>query len=103
MRHGNWRQERFDPPPARGRISNEPSAKTKDKIMKKGTRVCWTLKSGLAGGQGTVITDEVDGAVQVKVESRWRNDGDTGQLSSWIEEMHYVISCTVTWLSVLPT
>jgi len=69
--------------------------------MKKGTLVSWTLKSGIAGGQGKTITDEVDGEVQVKVESRWCEDPSTGQRSVTAEEVHYVISCTVTWLMAL--
>ena len=69
--------------------------------MKKGTKVSWTLKSGNGGGNGTVITDEVDGEVQVKVESRWEEWPRTGQRSVTSEEMHYVISCTVTWLTVI--
>jgi len=64
--------------------------------MKKGTRVSWTLKNNQGQGTGTVITDEEDGCVQVKVETL--NAG--GQTTTY--EMHYVISCTVTWLTVIP-
>ncbi len=69
--------------------------------MKKGTKVSWTLKSGTAGGSGTVVTDEVDGEVQVKVESQWELHGTSGQKTVTENEMHYVISCTTTWLTVV--
>ncbi len=71
--------------------------------MKKGTRVSWTLKSGMAGGIGTVITNEADGEVQVKVESQWELHQMSGQRTHTQNEMHYVISCTVTWLSPVDT
>lgn len=67
--------------------------------MKKGTKVSWTLKSGKAGGSGTVITDELDGEVQVKVETQWEDHQLSGQRSATQNEMHYVISCAVTWLT----
>lgn len=60
--------------------------------MKKGTKVSWKLKSG-GGGSGTVITDEENGRVQVAVEERWGNG------THCLDEMHFVIWCTVTWLT----
>ncbi len=69
--------------------------------MKKGTKVSWllrgpgTIQQVTGGGSGTVITDEVDGKVQVAVESQW------GQGQQWENEMHYVIWCNVTWLSIV--
>lgn len=55
--------------------------------MKRGDKVEWKLKTALKG-HGVVISDEVDGHVQVAVES----DG----------EVHHVIWCATTWLTVLP-
>ena len=69
--------------------------------MAKGTKVSWTLKSGMAGGNGTVVTDEVDGEVLVKVESQWEMHQMSGQKTVTQNEMHYVLSCTVTWLTVI--
>lgn len=69
--------------------------------MKKGTKVAWTLRSGMAGGSGTVISDEVDGEVLVKVENRWEEFAMSGQRSVTSEEVHYVISCQTTWLTVV--
>lgn len=63
--------------------------------MKKGTKVKWTLASGVEGGAGTVITDEDEtGHVQVRIESNWAS----GQ--KWQNEVQHVISCAVTWLAV---
>jgi hypothetical protein len=69
--------------------------------MKKNTKVSWALKSGMAGGIGTVITDEVDGSVQVKVESQWETHQMTGQKTVTENEMQYVISCNISWLTVI--
>jgi hypothetical protein len=63
--------------------------------MKKGTKVSWTLKGGAEGGSGTTITDEVDGHVQVAIDSHWKN----GQ--TWANEEKYTIWCAVTWLTVV--
>jgi hypothetical protein len=70
--------------------------------MKKNTYVIWKTKDG-KNGFGQVITDEVDGHVQVAVH-RW--DGgcpvnipetpDEAQL-----EVHPVIWCTTTWLTIV--
>lgn len=65
--------------------------------MKKSTRVSWKLATGNGGGEGTVITDEEDGHVSVRVEKKWR-DGQT-----WSDEEKYVIHCAVTWLTPLDT
>lgn len=71
--------------------------------MKKGIRVNWTLKSGMAGGQGVLITDPIDGEVQVKVESQWEIHQMSGQRTVTQNEMHYVISCAATWLTPVDT
>ena len=71
--------------------------------MKKGTKVSWTLKAGMAGGSGTVISDEVDGQVLVSVERQWEVHQQTGQKSVTENEMHYVLNCTVTWLTPAAT
>lgn len=63
--------------------------------MKKGTQVRWTLKDS-SQGSGTVITDEVDGHVQVSVETVTYN-GQTKDV-----EPHNVIWCAVTWLTAIP-
>lgn len=71
--------------------------------MKKNTKVSWTLKDGMCGGSGTTITDEVDGTIQVKVEETWASKSYKGVRTEVTQyETHYVIHCTVTWLSVLP-
>jgi hypothetical protein len=64
-------------------------------MMKKGTKVSWALKDNAGTGTGTVISDEVDGHVQVAVDTQ------TGGGTTVTYEMHYVIWCTVTWLTVI--
>ncbi len=63
--------------------------------MKKGTKVEWTIGNGVGldgqplprtKGWGTTITDEDGGKIQVAVES--------------MGEMHHIIWCNVTWLTV---
>lgn len=57
--------------------------------MKKGAKVTWVTASGVKGS-GVIVTDEDDlGTVLVAV------DAPQG-------EPHYVIHCTVTWLTVVP-
>lgn len=63
--------------------------------MPKGTKVSWTTGNGIdrgvplatTTGYGITIADEDDGHVLVAVHS--------------MGEMHHVIWCNVTWLSVL--
>lgn len=63
--------------------------------MKKGTKVSWKLKDNAGTGTGTVLTDEEDGRVQVAVETQ----SGGGQTTAY--EMHFIIWCTVTWLTVI--
>lgn len=61
--------------------------------MKKGTKVSfsWPGESGFRNnGTGTVISDEEDGHVLVSVDPEYP------------EARHFVIHCTVTWLTVQP-
>lgn len=59
--------------------------------MKKNTKVSWTLSNRIPEqrGNGTVISDEVDGHVLVSVDSLF---GEPNQ------GFHPVIYCAVTWL-----
>lgn len=58
--------------------------------MKKGTNVTWVLKNGLKG-TGITIADEDGGRILVAVDPA-PHAADGG-------EMHFVIWCTVTWLT----
>lgn len=59
--------------------------------LKKNTNVTWHTKDGIEG-RGIVISDEEDGHVLVEVHS----------LRGKVDEVHFVIRCTVTWLTVVP-
>ena len=60
-----------------------------------------TGRTSCPGGSGTVITDEADGQVLVKVEKQWETHQMSGQKTVTENEMHYAICCTVTWLTVI--
>jgi hypothetical protein len=56
--------------------------------MLKDVKVSWKLKNGTPGW-GMTASDEVDGKIQVAVHSS----------NNVLQEMHYVILCTTTWLT----
>lgn len=62
-------------------------------IMKKGTKVSWTIKGRNGCGTGTVVMDEDDGYVFVAVDQQ---PGETSP------GYHAVIHCTVTGLTEVP-
>lgn len=59
------------------------------------SRVKWTLKDG-SSGTGTVIDNPRNGRVLVAVDPK------LDAPSAFSREVHPVIYCTETWLSVLP-
>ncbi len=59
------------------------------------TRVGWTLKDGTKG-EGQTLSDEVNGHVLVAVDPK------LDAPSAFSREVHPVIWCTATWLTVLP-
>lgn len=57
--------------------------------MKRGARVSFSWDEGRQRGTGTVIMDEVNGTVLVSCDP------------TPPEARHFVILCTVTWLTVI--